>query len=443
MNDEDTIVSGFERDSLREFSLRVDFSKAQKLDREGSTCDTFISTIQRRRVFVKRLKAEYRSNPLYRAAFDKEYDLGINLSHPSLAHYVGFGDDYIVMDFIEGDTLSDLIRRGDARLGNRKFVKQMMSELLDVIEYLHRRNVIHCDIKADNVMVSPYVNRPIMLIDLDKAYTSWLDSTHGDSKKYGCDDCYDGTVDLRGFGRIASALGLKRVAEVCEKDTVTAELVRKELNGGRVLRKLLYALFLTLLIIAGICCAFFFNNKKVRVTAVHTPPHIERNDTSDTNNIVTEVPETKVDVTKPEDNSNTEHEPPAPPQTVVKTEPTIAEASAVKESKSSYTNPAVDNIVKKYYGPLYPRLEYLQTLADDPKTSSDQLSFVIKSYAKDQMDAQNAIFKAIYERYGLKDPFEVLPMLGTSNEWGRFMTLDSKINSLYSREIDRRRKKDI
>ncbi|MCM1311062.1 MAG: protein kinase [Bacteroides sp.] len=202
------------------------------MDRGGSTCDAYECIVQRRRVFVKRLKAEYRDNPLYRAAFDKEYDLGVSLSHPSLPRYVGFGGDYIVMDFIEGDTLADLIKRDDPRLKNRKFVRRLLLELVDVVDYLHHRNIVHCDIKADNVIISPYDDRPATLIDLDKAYTSWLDSTHGNTQKYGCDGCADGAIDFRGIGKIASQLGQEKVARVCEMDDVSVESIRQALSHG-------------------------------------------------------------------------------------------------------------------------------------------------------------------------------------------------------------------
>ncbi len=236
MNDDNFIVSGFD-DRNETASMSVDFALAKPLDRSGSTCDAYECTVQRRRVFVKRLKAEYRDNPLYRAAFDKEYDLGVSLSHPSLPRYIGFGGDYIVMDFIEGDTLADLMKRDDPRLRNRKFVRRLLIELVDVVEYLHRRNIVHCDIKADNVIVSPYDDRPVSLIDLDKAYTSWLDTTHGNTEKYGWAVCADGAIDFRGIGKIAARLGQGKVARACKKDNVSAPglrqllRIRKRING--------------------------------------------------------------------------------------------------------------------------------------------------------------------------------------------------------------------
>lgn len=450
MNDRDFIISGFDHDAVQDARnqgayISLDFAKAKKLSRTGSTCDAYVGTIQRRRVFIKRLKAEYRNNPLYRAAFDKEYELGISLSHPSLARYVGFGYDYIVMDFIEGDTLADLIRRDDQRLKNRKFVKRKLCELIDVIEYLHCRNIIHCDIKADNILISPYDNRPISLIDFDKAYTPWLDSTHGNIKKFGCESCSDGTIDFRGFGKIASSVGLKRVATVCKKDNVSVKILKRKLKNDGLHSQLLLAICVPIIIITGISGVFILNKKEENTTPTHTSlstEYKEEIDTAGRQNMNPNSSEDKNDIAKGDNNTLTEGTKETSSLSR-KTEHVKHDETTGNDQKNSYTNQVVDDIVKKYYGPLYPRIEYLQTLVDVPGASSKQLSMVIKTYAKDQLTAQGEIFKAIYTRYGLTEPFDILPMLGTSIEWVRFMTLDSKINALYSREIERRSKKNM
>lgn len=231
--EDDSITSGFDGNDRMDTPFVVDFSVATKLDAGGSTCDVYVCTIQHRRVFVKRLKEEFRNKSFYRAAFNKEYDLGVTLSHRSLPRYVGFGDDYIVMDFIEGQTLDDLIKRDDSRLKDRRFVKKLLGELVDVVEYLHNRNIVHCDIKADNVIVSPYADGPVTLIDFDKAYSSWLDSTHGEAGKYGCAECADGQIDFKGIGLLAGKLGLKRLAKVCGESAVSVASARRALKGRR------------------------------------------------------------------------------------------------------------------------------------------------------------------------------------------------------------------
>lgn len=234
MNQRDIDISGFEYQGNGDDSPGRDvITQLRRLNRQGSTCDTWVGVMQRRRVFVKQLKACYRLNPLYRAAFDKEFDIGVSLSHPSLPRYISFLDDSIVTDYIEGDTLADMISRQDPRLADKAFVTTILGQLVDVIDYLHHRHVIHCDIKADNIIVSPYPDRPVTLIDLDKAYTSWLDSTPGDPTRYGCDQCDDGVIDYRGLGRIARQLGMKAFATACLTQKLpTVHELRQLLSDG-------------------------------------------------------------------------------------------------------------------------------------------------------------------------------------------------------------------
>lgn len=63
MKTPDLDISDFDN---REFTdaLKVDFGRATRLVHSGSTCDAYDSMIQRRRVFIKRLKPECRDNPL-------------------------------------------------------------------------------------------------------------------------------------------------------------------------------------------------------------------------------------------------------------------------------------------------------------------------------------------------------------------------------------------
>lgn len=265
MNDDNLIISGFDSDADNAAPFAVDFASAKQLQSSGSTCDVYECSIQRRRVFVKRLKAEYRNNPLYRAAFSKEFDLGVSLSHPSLPRYVGFGGDYIVMDFIEGDTLANLIKRNDNRLKDKHFVKKLLRELIDVAEYLHYRNIVHCDIKADNIIISPYPDRPATLIDFDKAYSPWLDSTHGNTAKYGCNGCADGAIDFKGIGLIAAKLGLKKAAKACSNSKISADALKKSLDN-----KPTGWIILGMLIIVGVVIATSLLYKKPTTNVAET-----------------------------------------------------------------------------------------------------------------------------------------------------------------------------
>lgn len=195
------------RESVETSHGEIDFDDAIRLPGGGSTCDIYRTKWHRREVFVKRLKEEHRTNPLYLDALDKEYEIGVSLKHPSLPDYREFHRDYIVMDYIDGTTLSSLIKNKDPWLSRESNIVKLLKELVEVTGYLHRHNVTHCDIKADNIMITAN-NRDVILIDLDKCYTDSLNDTSGDPSKYGLSSDLQGriTIDFHAIGRIVEKL---------------------------------------------------------------------------------------------------------------------------------------------------------------------------------------------------------------------------------------------
>lgn len=139
------------------------------------------------RVAVKRLKSEYLSNPLYVAAYRKEFMIGRRLKHDALPLYRDFhespDDVYIIMDYVDGVRLDEFAgtEAGRAYFGSADNVRRFLEDLLNVTAYFHRSGVIHCDLKPANIMLR-HSDMGVMLIDLDKAYTDTLDLTHGGTK---------------------------------------------------------------------------------------------------------------------------------------------------------------------------------------------------------------------------------------------------------------------
>ncbi len=150
----------------------------------GASCMVYVGYVKGLKVAIKRLKEEYSSNPLYVEAFRKEFQIGWKLKHESLPMYRDFHADwdevYIVMDYIDGVSVMDFMdsQEGRAWLSDKRNVKKFLRQLLDVIGYLHRNGIIHCDIKPANIMLR-HSDRGLVLIDLDKAYSDTFDRTHG------------------------------------------------------------------------------------------------------------------------------------------------------------------------------------------------------------------------------------------------------------------------
>ena len=91
----------------------IDFASAVRLPQEGSASEVYKTRWHRRTVLVKRLKEEFRDSPLHLDALEKEYEIGVTLSHPSLPTYLAFDRDYIVMEYVDGDTLASMLKKDD------------------------------------------------------------------------------------------------------------------------------------------------------------------------------------------------------------------------------------------------------------------------------------------------------------------------------------------
>lgn len=178
-------TSGFasEFSQSTEDSIRYCFTD-ENICGEGASCLVYRSRLNGLRVAVKRLREEYRTNPTYVASYKKEFQIGQQLKHDGLPVYrelyVDVNEVYIVMDFIDGISLEDFL---DTASGQQYFssydnAKRFFRQLFDVVGYLHRSGVIHCDIKPANIMLR-HSDRGVMLLDLDKAYSDSLDRTHG------------------------------------------------------------------------------------------------------------------------------------------------------------------------------------------------------------------------------------------------------------------------
>ena len=126
----------------------------------------------RRRVAIKEMSQGQLSGEELRVAteqFRREFTMLSRLSHPNLPRiYDAFterGRSYLVMDYIDGKTLFQLLKESDSRPLPVLQVLDYASQLCDVLAYLHQQQpaIIFRDLKPTNVMVTP--NGHVFLID--------------------------------------------------------------------------------------------------------------------------------------------------------------------------------------------------------------------------------------------------------------------------------------
>lgn len=217
----------------------------------SDSCKVYDIRLNGIRVAVKRLKHVFLSHPVYLASYKKEFNVGVRLKHPGLPVYrdfkEGVEDVYIVMEYIDGVTLDRFIKSeaGLTYFSRYDNVKRFLTQLLDVVAYLHRVGVIHCDIKASNIMIrnSDY---GIMLLDLDKSYCDSLDLTHGGTYE-ASEPLVNGerpTIkkDITAIGKIIDGLSekilgfpqrrLKKFRRRCDENGTTCDALVKILEKG-------------------------------------------------------------------------------------------------------------------------------------------------------------------------------------------------------------------
>jgi hypothetical protein len=108
-----------------------------------------------RTVAIKILPAHLSSNPEAKQRFDREARAISSLNHPNICtlYDIGHQDgvDYLVMEFLEGETLADRLAKGPMPLEQ---VLKYGVEICEGLEKAHKTGVIHRDLKPGNIMVT-------------------------------------------------------------------------------------------------------------------------------------------------------------------------------------------------------------------------------------------------------------------------------------------------
>lgn len=95
----------------------------------------------------------------------REYSLSIGVTHPNIVHIYSYEEipslgEAIVMEYIEGQTLTQYLRE----YPTKQTLNKIFAELLSALSYLHKRNIVHNDITPDNILITRTDNT-LKLID--------------------------------------------------------------------------------------------------------------------------------------------------------------------------------------------------------------------------------------------------------------------------------------
>ena len=155
-----------------------------KLLGRGGMADVYLAydEILKREVAVKIMKSDMADDPLALERFKREAGAVTKLSHPNIVDVYDVGDDgdkhYIVMEYVRGYTLKQLIqKRGPLPVKEAVWViRQLAGALIEA----HRNNIIHRDVKSQNVLIKD--DGTIKLSDFGIALANGaMQLTHEDS----------------------------------------------------------------------------------------------------------------------------------------------------------------------------------------------------------------------------------------------------------------------
>lgn len=131
----------------------------EELVSEGAMGRVYRATHTRmsKRFAVKVLFGDHAAQTRMRARFKREAEAASRLEHPNLVSVVDFGETdsrllYLVMDFIEGRTCSELVEE-EGPLDEQRALR-LVREIARGLRHLHSRDMVHRDLKLDNVLVS-------------------------------------------------------------------------------------------------------------------------------------------------------------------------------------------------------------------------------------------------------------------------------------------------
>lgn len=118
-----------------------------------------------RRVAIKLLKPSLATDARFRVLFREEAQKAARMAHPTIVRVFDAGEEtvagtdgverqvpYIVMEFVDGRLLKDVIADGPVE---PKEAVRIISQVLTALEYSHRALLVHRDIKPGNIMITP------------------------------------------------------------------------------------------------------------------------------------------------------------------------------------------------------------------------------------------------------------------------------------------------
>src|SRR4051794_4441344 len=128
-----------------------------------------------REVAVKVLRSDLARDPSFQVRFRREAQAAASLNHPAIVAVYDTGEDrtasgatpYIVMEYVEGETLRDVLRR-EGHLSPERAMS-LSADICGALDFSHRNGIVHRDVKPGNVMITPQGTVKVMDFGIARA----------------------------------------------------------------------------------------------------------------------------------------------------------------------------------------------------------------------------------------------------------------------------------
>ncbi len=220
------------------------------------------STISESRIFVLHkarrgtkyviLKTTRIKDAMFTEILRREYEIGMTLSHASVVSTIAFEEDTpvgaaIVLEYIDGITLREyLLVNSSPSTSSESERKHILHDILDGIDYLHHRGILHNDIKPDNIIINKLGKARIIDFGLSYSYDSIYSGVIGGSEGYSAPEILSGkghagaASDIYSLGLILREIFPNRYKKIAKKCTQTAPSLRYQ-NISELKRAILLA----------------------------------------------------------------------------------------------------------------------------------------------------------------------------------------------------------
>lgn len=210
----DSEFSDFERDTFKILNFENEYH-SKIIINQSKFSSTYKFKSHNKWLCLKQLNKEYSKNTLYNQTIENEFNIGYELNHSNIVQYYNLGKNsdgpYLIKEYIDGVDLNKYFSNISSENIFYPELERIFTQLSDVLNYLHTKQIYHLDLKPSNVLITTKGNN-VKLIDFGLSTRDNHTYNPGGTKKYVSPEQItnpinvDGRSDIYSLGKILKEL---------------------------------------------------------------------------------------------------------------------------------------------------------------------------------------------------------------------------------------------